>query len=430
MAADYDINGTWGERTVDGVRRWVFVSTIKPDGGDFATLQGWHDAVSAIRAAQTIVDNDSVERAVAGGELWAECYGGGNLGTLVIGTSAFADADGDAFPRIYAADGHWQDGFYDDRPIPQGAWIHNDDLGSFDYPVRIAADFVRMEGVRITGADQAHAGIYVVSYYAQHGVLIDGCCFQVSSTSPTRHTHCCYVALSHSSQNATADAVVRNCIAYGLGQDSITMGFVGKVECATDNQQLSLTLDIYNNTAVNVNDNIMNSRAAFYMVATDGGHAACTADMLRYEVVAAFGGVYMDIDIECLRPIDELLVGCGCFAACEYDPATYGLTGPTGITNATFGATPGHPAIRRIIQTVPEVFCATDPLSAGPKLFRTLMHARPDVRIFEKHIFSPLLPHEARRLTAVRPAALSGAYAVHWFNLSWLPPAESRANLS
>src|SRR4051812_9789011 len=31
------------------------------------------------------------------------------------------------------------------------------------------------------------------------------------------------------------------------------------------------------------------------------------ADIARYEVVRAFGGVYLDTDMECLQPIDELL---------------------------------------------------------------------------------------------------------------------------
>ena len=153
--------------------------------------------------------------------------------------------------------------------------------------------------------------------------------------------------------------------------------------------------------------------------------AAGKADMLRYEVIAASGGVYVDIDIECLRPIDELLVGCRCFAACEYDPVTYGLTGPTGITNAIFGATAGHPAILKILQGVPKVFSATHPLPAGPKLFRTLMHRRSDVRVFEKDIFCPLLPHQSHRPNAARAASFPHAYAVHSFNLSWARPASS-----
>ena len=146
--------------------------------------------------------------------------------------------------------------------------------------------------------------------------------------------------------------------------------------------------------------------------------AAGKADMLRVELIHSLGGVYVDADIECLRPIDPLLAGCACFAACEYDPTTYGLTGPSGITNAIFGAAPAHPAVRAVIGGVPDTFIADNPLAAGPKLFRAVMHRRPDVRIFEKDIFCPLLPHEVRP-SGPQQADFPNSYAVHWFNLSW-----------
>ncbi|HDZ19932.1 hypothetical protein LCGC14_0095110 [marine sediment metagenome] len=146
---------------------------------------------------------------------------------------------------------------------------------------------------------------------------------------------------------------------------------------------------------------------------------AVKADMVRLEAVFACGGVYVDTDVECLQPIDDLLAGCRCFAACEYDAATYGLSGPSGIGNDIFGAAPGHPAILDVIQQVPNVFNLANPLAHGPGLFRHVMHARPDVRIFEKDIFHPLLPHQARSGDRVAGAQFPGAYAVHWFNLSW-----------
>lgn len=31
------------------------------------------------------------------------------------------------------------------------------------------------------------------------------------------------------------------------------------------------------------------------------------ADLLRYELLARFGGLYVDLDLECLKPVDELL---------------------------------------------------------------------------------------------------------------------------
>ena len=41
------------------------------------------------------------------------------------------------------------------------------------------------------------------------------------------------------------------------------------------------------------------------------------SDFARYEVVHRFGGVYLDTDMECLRPLDPLLDGCEFFAGRE-----------------------------------------------------------------------------------------------------------------
>jgi len=143
------------------------------------------------------------------------------------------------------------------------------------------------------------------------------------------------------------------------------------------------------------------------------------ADILRCEIVYAHGGIYVDADMECLRPIENLLGGCRCFVACEYDPSRHGLTGPTGINNNIFGAVPKHPAILDVMQQIPSVYYAADPLSSGPALFRHVMHRRTDVRIFEKSIFNPLLPQEAHARTPGDPEAFPDSYAVHWCYSTW-----------
>ena len=68
------------------------------------------------------------------------------------------------------------------------------------------------------------------------------------------------------------------------------------------------------------------------------------ADIARYEVVHRFGGVYLDTDMECLRPLDGLLNGCDFFAARQHD----------GVVNiAIFGATTSHPILGDVIRRVP-----------------------------------------------------------------------------
>lgn len=66
------------------------------------------------------------------------------------------------------------------------------------------------------------------------------------------------------------------------------------------------------------------------------------SDVVRLEVLWHFGGVYVDTDFECLRPLDPLLTeDVTCFAAWERE----GLW----LNNAILGSTRGHPFIWRLI---------------------------------------------------------------------------------
>jgi mannosyltransferase OCH1-like enzyme len=69
--------------------------------------------------------------------------------------------------------------------------------------------------------------------------------------------------------------------------------------------------------------------------------AQLRADVLRYEVLHRCGGVYVDVDFECLRPIDKLLEGVECFAAWEEQERW--------IANGFMGAARGHPFIDLLI---------------------------------------------------------------------------------
>lgn len=65
------------------------------------------------------------------------------------------------------------------------------------------------------------------------------------------------------------------------------------------------------------------------------------SDVARYEVLLEHGGVYVDCDMECLRPIDPLVAGVDCFAGWE-DEARW-------VNNAVLGATPGHPFVAALV---------------------------------------------------------------------------------
>lgn len=64
------------------------------------------------------------------------------------------------------------------------------------------------------------------------------------------------------------------------------------------------------------------------------------ADAIRYFVLDHFGGVYIDLDDGCKRPLEPLL---------QY-PAFVRKTVPTGISNDVMGAVPHHPFFKMVME--------------------------------------------------------------------------------
>lgn len=110
------------------------------------------------------------------------------------------------------------------------------------------------------------------------------------------------------------------------------------------------------------------------------------SDVLRYEILERFGGVYVDADFECLRPIDDLLRGVDCFAAWEIQGKW--------INNAILGAVPTHPFIERLIQGLPASVrrnrgAKPNRISGPQYVTRSWRHDGSRVRIFDQRLFYP-----------------------------------------
>lgn len=78
------------------------------------------------------------------------------------------------------------------------------------------------------------------------------------------------------------------------------------------------------------------------------------ADILRYEILHAIGGVYADIDVACLKPFDPLLAGHGTawiggLVEKHYNPDPSDPTLHQTVEIAVLGSEPGHPFFRRLL---------------------------------------------------------------------------------
>jgi len=129
------------------------------------------------------------------------------------------------------------------------------------------------------------------------------------------------------------------------------------------------------------------------------------SDLLRYEILRRHGGVYVDTDVECLRPIDELLTGVVAFAGFEL---------PGRLGTAVMGAVPGHAAMEELT-LLASVACGHGPYpaSTGPALANMVLPEYDDITLFSADRFYPVLWDGVERRGAEAP------YADHHWTLSW-----------
>ncbi len=69
---------------------------------------------------------------------------------------------------------------------------------------------------------------------------------------------------------------------------------------------------------------------------------AVKSDILRYELLSKFGGLYVDTDFECLMPLDDLMHRYTAFAGISNEPCF-------AINNALIAAAPGHKILKQCI---------------------------------------------------------------------------------
>jgi mannosyltransferase OCH1-like enzyme len=135
------------------------------------------------------------------------------------------------------------------------------------------------------------------------------------------------------------------------------------------------------------------------------------ADILRLDILYRHGGVYVDTDVECLRPMDDVLAG--------HDFVGVYLK-PGRMTNTFIASVPEHPLLERALQEVrpleaywgasaePELLKEV----AGPPLLRRLVKDYPDVKVLEPPVFFPATDEERETAIGVHHLARS------WHNMT------------
>ena len=133
------------------------------------------------------------------------------------------------------------------------------------------------------------------------------------------------------------------------------------------------------------------------------------SDIARYEILRSFGGVYLDVDVECRKNIEPLLAGAEVVAGYERAGT---------LCTAVMGSAAGDPLWGQILKDLPGVIEIHGGNSgqAGPVLFSRYAAACPRVRTFPREVFYPYGWWEKHRRSEPFPEA----YAVHHWEGSWL----------
>ena len=131
-------------------------------------------------------------------------------------------------------------------------------------------------------------------------------------------------------------------------------------------------------------------------------HHVELSDLLRFEVLRRYGGVYVDTDFECLRPLDPLLEG---------ERVVLGYEKPGRVGSAIVASVPGHPLLVDAAQQAEKTvgLGANSADATGPYLLTLLVRDYPDVRILPQKTFYPYGWDELER----RDDEFPNSYGVH-----------------
>lgn len=162
------------------------------------------------------------------------------------------------------------------------------------------------------------------------------------------------------------------------------------------------------------------------------------SDALRYLLLDHFGGVYADLDTECLRPIDPLLEGSELLLPLEPEEhcaakvvKDYGLTRVVG--NAWMASAPGHGFWKKVLEELLARRLEKNPLAAtGPFLLSDMTGANlPEAirpRLLPSRMVYPATNLDLAWLKARKPGSDHGfderVHAIHhWDGTWWRNPA-------
>jgi mannosyltransferase OCH1-like enzyme len=113
--------------------------------------------------------------------------------------------------------------------------------------------------------------------------------------------------------------------------------------------------------------------------------AVQSSDVIYYELVARFGGIALNVDIEPLQPLDKLMGVVGDNAWATYEDSEY-------LVNCAYGGPQGHPFWTSLVDELPRNYYARYEEymqhQTGPHLLTKMWKQRGDILALPKETFN------------------------------------------
>lgn len=145
------------------------------------------------------------------------------------------------------------------------------------------------------------------------------------------------------------------------------------------------------------------------------------SDIARYNILRKYGGVYIDIDIICLKPLDRLVESNEFFVGFEGEKRVSGLIG-----NSVIGCIPEHPAIvecvNKLENTNRKLITKTEAvLITGPYFLTKVLTKYNDITVYSHRLFYPILyeSQTVKKLKNLNASIFKDSYLIHAWGINY-----------
>jgi inositol phosphorylceramide mannosyltransferase catalytic subunit len=149
------------------------------------------------------------------------------------------------------------------------------------------------------------------------------------------------------------------------------------------------------------------------------------ADILRYDILLHFGGLYVDTDFECLKSFDPIHSTCDFYVGLE---AAFCEDQAPAMGNALIASIPGHPILKYCLKDISKRSPGTTPDEvqsvSGPGCLRKAFFKQSNQKGFKNiafpYTFFYPIPSSHRRDERREEWIEGESFGVHYWDISWV----------